>query len=284
VSKGWNYAGAWKLGTTPDGKWEFSIKNQSGGFFTVIGGSVVADKWFHIVGVWDGSQLWLYVNGVRYGPVRTIGQVGNNYDVLVGQCQLFSAGNYWNGTIDDICIYNRALSEKEILDMYSGPELLMEKGNFKLFRISSQRVLNLSNQTNDITVKSVNIRWTNSTNVRLEIKIDSSRNESVLMFLDTFRFLKTLNLTLNRGENVLTLDFPRRFPNRENYGIYIANWANIILIDSHGNLFYHEIHTPFTLKFTNIALWLSFLLSLLTLLLILMNRRERMGAQYSTEW
>ena len=272
VSKGWNKAGAWTLQTTPHGKWEFAIKNQNGDFFSVKGGTVVANEWFHIVGVWNNSQLWLYVNGVRYGPVNTTGNIGNNYNVLIGQCELFGAGNYWNGTIDDICIYNRALSEKEILDMYSGPELLMEKGNFKLFRIDSSRVLNLSYQSNGITIESVDIRWTNSTNVRLEIKIDSERNETVLVYLDTFRFLKTFNFSILRGENNITLDFPRQFPNRDKYGIYIANWANILIVDSQGNLLYHELHTPYELNSTNIASWLSFALLLLTLLLLLLRK------------
>jgi len=274
VSKGWNEPGAWTLQTTPDAKWQFAIKNQAGDYFHVEGGSVEADKWYHLVGIWDGSQLMLYVNGVPYGPVATSGNIGNTYDILVGTYQLMDAKNYWSGCIDEIRVYNRALSNEEVLEMYYGPKLIAEEGGFKLFRVETQKKLHTNSQSSGINIEAVNILWTNSTNIRLIIKANSLQNESILVYIGTFRFLKILDLKLVRGENTIILDFPRKLPNGDKYGIYIANWANIVIVDSQGKLLYHKLHTPFVLKFPNIGLWLLLMLLLLTLLLALTSQKR----------
>ena len=76
------------------------------------------DTWYHIVGtlsVLDTSQQ-IYVNGVEkatynwtYGSLRT-----NIDDAWVGRRYT----NYFNGTIDEVKIWNRALSAEEIKYLY----------------------------------------------------------------------------------------------------------------------------------------------------------------------
>jgi len=276
LSKGWNYPGGWALLTTPNGKWQFSLKNQVGDCFHVEGGDVIANKWFHLIGVWDGAHLMLYVNGTRYGPVSTTCKIGNDYDVLVGRCQKLSTANYWNGAIDEIRIYSRVLSEEEILEMYYGPKLLVKNQKFRVFQLkSSQKNLETSGKNDNVSIDSVNIRWTtDSTNVRLEIKAKALKNERIIVYLDTDLFLKVLDFNLTLGENIITIDFPRALCNRYRYGYYVANWANIIIVDSQNNLLYHKIHTPFTLKSSNIIWWSILLISLIFLLIFSMIRME----------
>ena len=94
----------------------------------IISDSVIeSDRWFHIVGVRDGTKLRLFVNGsfdedgnVPSGPLRT-GAAKSR----IGRPQ-FDNGMCFNGLIDEVCIYNRALSESEIqqlYQLYSPPEV-----------------------------------------------------------------------------------------------------------------------------------------------------------------
>ena len=73
--------------------------------------------WYHVAGVYNASAqtLDIYVNGVQdNGTLRgTIpaSQINSAVNVNIGRR---SGGYYFNGVIDDVRIYNRALSQAEI--------------------------------------------------------------------------------------------------------------------------------------------------------------------------
>jgi hypothetical protein len=81
------------------------------------GGGLPVDTWFHVAGTFDGIEKVLYVDGVRLGqnpsnePV-----VFDGHDVLIGGDE--NGGNpayMWHGRVDELRIYDRALSGTEIL-------------------------------------------------------------------------------------------------------------------------------------------------------------------------
>ena len=80
------------------------------------------DKWYHIVLIYDGSYIKCYLNGLldkqisRYGIVRT-----NNNKLAIGRhgADSGASDSYFNGMIDNVRIYNRALNEKEIRALYN---------------------------------------------------------------------------------------------------------------------------------------------------------------------
>lgn len=74
-------------------------------------------RWYHVAYAFDDPtrQHWLYVDGVRVasGPVN----LGNGYD-----SQPMVIGRNFNGVIDEVSIYSRALGDTEIASIYSaGP-------------------------------------------------------------------------------------------------------------------------------------------------------------------
>lgn len=77
--------------------------------------------WFHIVGVYNGTDLRIYVNGVLQGsPVSHTGTlVSNGEDVTIGVYDKTSTLPFV-GTIDEARIYNRALSANEVQELYEG--------------------------------------------------------------------------------------------------------------------------------------------------------------------
>jgi len=73
-------------------------------------------EWHHVAAVFDGSRMDLYIDGVlnsgdSNGNVTSIHQ--NASRLVVGYC-LAAGGHYFSGSIDDVRVYNRALSAAEI--------------------------------------------------------------------------------------------------------------------------------------------------------------------------
>jgi hypothetical protein len=73
------------------------------------------DEWHHVAGTFDGATISLYVDGVLDINVPTTEPIGaNEASVLIGE-NPESAGRYWDGLIDEVILYNRALSMNEVL-------------------------------------------------------------------------------------------------------------------------------------------------------------------------
>ena len=71
--------------------------------------------WYHIVGTYDGIKMRIYVNGVEKGSDNLSGNiVASSMTIGYGDWDRF-----WKGIIDEVRIYNRALSASEILERYN---------------------------------------------------------------------------------------------------------------------------------------------------------------------
>lgn len=89
-----------------------SLQPQHG----AVAGLGVGD-WAHVVGVYDGSSIHLYINGAEYGtPVAVTAGSATLGSLTLGSDQGVSA--FWQGGIDEVAIWNRALSAPEIGELY----------------------------------------------------------------------------------------------------------------------------------------------------------------------
>jgi hypothetical protein len=61
----------------------------------------------YVVGTYDGKNLGLYIDGRRVAARRSNVAAGNPGQAEIGT---FLAGNVWHGILDDVALYNRALS------------------------------------------------------------------------------------------------------------------------------------------------------------------------------
>jgi hypothetical protein len=75
-------------------------------------------KWYHLVGTYDGSVIRFYINGIN--------EASRNYSGLMptSSSPLYIGGRsdnarYFNGSVDEVAVYNRVLSSAEILDRYN---------------------------------------------------------------------------------------------------------------------------------------------------------------------
>jgi len=88
--------------------------------------NISAGNWYHIVATYDRTTLKIYINGVLDNSVNTqYTPYQNNYQLVIGRgcvgdpCMFKPSSPSFNGTIDEVRIYNRALSASEIQASYN---------------------------------------------------------------------------------------------------------------------------------------------------------------------
>lgn len=139
---------------TSDSELSFHV-GTLGGIASVVSGSVITDNvWHHVVGTYDPSEglLKFFINGAKVGT--TIHNLGSNSaivydrtsngDLIFGSGRIATGSERFNGLMDDIRIYNRALSEDEVATLYNTSEngvkmmyalgLDYASGNLEFFR------------------------------------------------------------------------------------------------------------------------------------------------------
>ena len=132
-----NSGGAWFGYTLEDyanNYYRFYVENSanptSGGMVYVqnTAGSVPPNKWTHLVGTYDGAgNLRMYVNGIlnnstASSTVSTINASTRRFMIGASDNGTACTG-FYNGSIDDVRVYNRALSATEIEEFYNQTQI-----------------------------------------------------------------------------------------------------------------------------------------------------------------
>ncbi|MGQ3685877.1 MAG: LamG domain-containing protein, partial [Candidatus Loosdrechtia sp.] len=77
------------------------------------------NAWHHLVGVYNGSTLKLYVNGTEVNSIAASGSLDTStYPLRIGTRAVDPVNRYFKGSIDEVRVYNRALSEQEVQSLY----------------------------------------------------------------------------------------------------------------------------------------------------------------------
>jgi len=80
--------------------------------------ALVAGRWNHVVGTWDGSVLKIYLNGVEVTGTTTSQTLAANSSLWLGRSQSYNEP--LNGRLDEVRIYNTPLTAAQIqADMFS---------------------------------------------------------------------------------------------------------------------------------------------------------------------
>jgi len=116
----------WGAGGVGNASWiliienaKIRIGNHDGVRSNYVSGNteLQVDQWYHVAGVWDGSSGFIYING-DLDNSASLSRVPQNsgYPVRIGRGAYASATSpdYFDGVIDEVCIFNRALSAEEI--------------------------------------------------------------------------------------------------------------------------------------------------------------------------
>lgn len=144
------------------------------------------DIWYHVVGTYDGSYMTIYVNGVNETSDVKTGNINqNNEPVTIGATSVDQFREF-SGSIDDIRIYDRALSDTEVNTLYnngrdSTTESLDSDGNL---------ISNWNFESNDYTDRITDNDGT--ANGDTNIGVDASGSD-----------LKELTVSFNADNNIV---------------------------------------------------------------------------------
>jgi len=84
----------------------------------IAGTTVVTDEgWHHIVGVKNGNDYFIYVDGNLENSGTDSFGISSTHNLHVAHHGAWN--NYFNGFIDEVRVYNRALSQTEVAELYS---------------------------------------------------------------------------------------------------------------------------------------------------------------------
>jgi hypothetical protein len=154
------------------------------------------NTWHHIVGVWNGPNTASELNPVDFsifidGQLASTSSVSLNSDfsplngytgVIFGKHTNWQSWSNFNGQLDDIGIWNRALTQEEITSLYYGSSLDINEASqsnvFSVFPNPAQSLINVNIEASlvgsvftiyDITGKAVKTGKLNSSNTTIEV-------------------------------------------------------------------------------------------------------------------
>jgi hypothetical protein len=101
----------------PDNRLVYSSSSNSGVQTTVVDNTqtVEVGKYYHVVGTYDGTTARLYVNGRKVGEqIHGLPLDYGTRPVVIGGTNETNWDGRMNGVIDEVMIYNRALSDLDV--------------------------------------------------------------------------------------------------------------------------------------------------------------------------
>jgi subtilisin family serine protease len=98
----------------------FEVKTTSGAKSAAFREAIIADKWYLVTGVYDGTNIKIYINGVEKGTTLQSGNLNSSIgNTLIGKDEAPTWNSCFNGLIDDVRIYGIALSANEVQQLYN---------------------------------------------------------------------------------------------------------------------------------------------------------------------
>ncbi len=89
------------------------IGGASGTGLTAVSSPVTTDRWYHVVGTYDGSDARIYVDGELEGT-RTAPLIHYDTPLMIGTSQINE--RFFDGQVDEVTIYTRTLTRGRNFD------------------------------------------------------------------------------------------------------------------------------------------------------------------------
>ncbi len=109
---------AYRLYAHTDRRVRFQVYNGSTSIVAKPQATMPNLEWTHVVGTFSGTQLKVYINGTLQKTVSFSGSINrNNNPLFLGARN--QTRDFFDGKIDGVRIYDKALSAQEVLDLFA---------------------------------------------------------------------------------------------------------------------------------------------------------------------
>lgn len=99
--------------------YELRLRNSSGQMFTTTSPTVQLNTWQHVALVFTGTALQFYHNGTLATSIPANGSITNpNVSMFIGKIPFQNLNFEFNGRVDDVALWNRALTAAEVNCLY----------------------------------------------------------------------------------------------------------------------------------------------------------------------
>lgn len=110
--------GNFSLSLDENGLLRAAVRSSDGDVSSIEGGSVLAEKdWRHVVVTADGEQLQFYEDGELVASKPCAGVAASDSDTVWFGTDA-RATQVWNGRIDEVALFDRALNAQEVAALY----------------------------------------------------------------------------------------------------------------------------------------------------------------------
>lgn len=144
---------------------------------SAIGSKIALNTWYNVVFTFDGQELKQYINGVFITSNNLVGfklNTNGNSGISIGVSD--QANGHWSpfgGKIDDIGIWNRALSQEEITNLYNTNQCIttITVTDMLIINVGQLSYINPVTWANNIAISpnpastQININFNNITNL-----------------------------------------------------------------------------------------------------------------------
>ncbi|RJQ32079.1 MAG: DUF2341 domain-containing protein, partial [Actinobacteria bacterium] len=147
----------------------FHTANNVNEFINTPAGNISWDNWNHITLTNNGQTAKTYINGIEKASAPTTPQIVDNTDLMIGRELDSGAARYFKGAMDELKIYNRALSADEVSSVSKNQTQKMGD------------VFNVCKSAQNEPEVSLNLDWFNEDWLkRSEITLDNTENSNTL--------------------------------------------------------------------------------------------------------
>lgn len=127
-SQGENYGNNFALQIENNGVRGIVGREGTGVVYTDITSAITNNTWYHVALVFDQTTIRLYLNGSLANTRSSVGiDLGTgSYSAQIGNTSTGIGGQYMDGQIDDVRLFDHALTASEVSSLYAGNDVTTE--------------------------------------------------------------------------------------------------------------------------------------------------------------
>jgi len=104
--------------TATQNKWYCFYYSGTTWYSVLSDSNLVTGQWYHLASTWDGSTAKLYVNGSVQTSTLSLSSISYS-TVTSAKIGSYYTGNYLDGLIDEVSLFDSALSASDITSIYN---------------------------------------------------------------------------------------------------------------------------------------------------------------------